>query len=94
MVGVNAFRAEQEPRIPTLKVDEAVQATQIQRLREVRAERSAARVADALGALERAARDGANVVGPVLEAVKSYATRGEIRTCSERSTASIATRGG
>ena len=78
VVGVNAFRAEQEPRIPTLKVDEAVQATQIERLREVRAERSAARVADALGALERAARDGANVVGPVLEAVKSYATLGEI----------------
>jgi methylmalonyl-CoA mutase N-terminal domain/subunit len=78
VVGVNAFRAEQEPPIPTLKVDETVQATQIERLLRVRAERSAARVADALGALERAARDGANVVGPVVDAVKAYVTLGEI----------------
>jgi methylmalonyl-CoA mutase N-terminal domain/subunit len=35
-------------------------------------------VADALGALERAARDGANVVGPVVDAVKAYVTLGEI----------------
>ena len=40
--------------------------------------RSAATVAERLGALERAARDGANVVPPVVEAVKAYATLGEI----------------
>jgi methylmalonyl-CoA mutase N-terminal domain/subunit len=78
VVGVNAMRADQEPAIPTLKLDESVQASQLERLRRVKAERSAARVTDALGAVERAARDGANVVRPVIEAVKVYATLGEI----------------
>jgi methylmalonyl-CoA mutase N-terminal domain/subunit len=78
VVGVNAMRADQEPAIPTLKLDESVQASQLERLRRVKAERSAARVTDALGAVERAARDGANVVRPVVEAVKVYATLGEI----------------
>jgi len=78
VVGVNAMRADQEPAIPTLKLDESVQASQLERLRRVKAERSAARVADALRAVERASRDGANVVRPVVEAVKVYATLGEI----------------
>jgi methylmalonyl-CoA mutase N-terminal domain/subunit len=78
VVGVNAFRSEQEEPIPILRIDEAVARGQAERLRAVRAERSAARVAETLGALERTARDGANVVPAVVEAVKAYATLGEI----------------
>ncbi|HET9553979.1 MAG TPA: methylmalonyl-CoA mutase family protein, partial [Anaeromyxobacteraceae bacterium] len=78
VVGVNAFQVAEEPPIPTLKVDEAVQHSQIERLRAVRAARSAGRVADTLAALERVARDGRNVLPPIVDAVKAYATLGEI----------------
>jgi methylmalonyl-CoA mutase, N-terminal domain len=78
VVGVNAFRNEDEEPIEILKIDETVARQQVERLRAVKARRSAAAVAEALGAVERAARDGANVMAPIVEAVKAYATLGEI----------------
>jgi methylmalonyl-CoA mutase N-terminal domain/subunit len=77
-VGVNAFRSEREEPIPILRIDETVARAQEERLRAVRSERSAERVAERLGAVERAARDGSNLVPPTIEAVKAYATLGEI----------------
>ncbi|ABS26191.1 methylmalonyl-CoA mutase [Anaeromyxobacter sp. Fw109-5] len=78
VVGVNAFRGEQEAPITILKIDETVARGQVERLRQVRASRDAARAEAALAAVERAAKEGANVVPPVIEAVKAYATLGEI----------------
>jgi methylmalonyl-CoA mutase N-terminal domain/subunit len=77
-VGVNAFRSEGEEPIPILRIDETVARAQVERLRAVRSERSAGRVEETLGAVERAARDGSNLVPPTIEAVKAYATLGEI----------------
>ncbi len=78
MVGMNAFQGADGPAIPTLKVDEAVQHAQIERLRAVKASRSAPAVAGALAGVERAAREGRNVMPPIIAAVKTYATLGEI----------------
>jgi methylmalonyl-CoA mutase N-terminal domain/subunit len=78
IVGVNAFRNEEEEPIPILKIDETVARGQVERLRAVKARRSAPRVAEALAGVERASRDGVNVVPSVVEAVKTYATLGEI----------------
>jgi methylmalonyl-CoA mutase N-terminal domain/subunit len=79
IVGVNAFRGgEEEEPIPTLKIDETVTRAQVERLRAVKASRSAQRVEETLAGVERAAREGANVVPPVIAAVKAYASLGEI----------------
>ena len=78
IVGVNAFRSEEEEPISILKIDESVARAQVERLRAVKASRGAGRVAETLAAVERGARDGSNVVPPVIEAVKAYATLGEI----------------
>jgi methylmalonyl-CoA mutase, N-terminal domain len=78
VVGVNGFRAEEGEPIPILKIDETVARGQVERLRAVKAERSGARVAETLGAVERACREGANVMPPIIDAVKAYATLGEI----------------
>ncbi len=78
VVGVNAFQTAEEQSIPILKIDETVARAQGERLRAVKARRSAEAVARALGALERGAREGRNVVPPVIDAVKVYATLGEI----------------
>jgi methylmalonyl-CoA mutase N-terminal domain/subunit len=78
VVGVNAFRAEDEEPISILKIDETVARAQVERLRAVRSERSSDQVTRRLAAVEQACRDGSNLVPPVIEAVKAYASLGEI----------------
>jgi methylmalonyl-CoA mutase N-terminal domain/subunit len=79
IVGINRFHAPgaDEP-ISLLKIDESVDRAQAERLRAVRAERDGAKVKEALGAVERACRDGVNVMPSIVEAVKTYATLGEV----------------
>jgi methylmalonyl-CoA mutase N-terminal domain/subunit len=79
IVGVNAYRSgEGDDPIEILKIDETVARGQVERLAAVKAERDGAKVAAALGALERTTRDGRNVMPAVIEAVRVYATLGEI----------------
>ena len=78
VVGVNAFQSEDDQRIPILRIDETVARGQVERLRAVKARRSAEAVTRALAGVERAEREGKNVVPAVIDAVKVYATLGEI----------------
>jgi len=78
IVGVNAYTIEEETPIPILKIGPEIEAKQRERLARVRRERNAARVNAALAEVRRAAQDGDNLVPPILEAVKAYATLGEI----------------
>jgi methylmalonyl-CoA mutase N-terminal domain/subunit len=65
---------------PLLRIDPDVERRQVDRLRAVRAARSEAAVKTALERVRAAARDGSNVVPPVIEAVEAAATLGEIAT--------------
>jgi methylmalonyl-CoA mutase N-terminal domain/subunit len=64
--------------MPGFRLDPALERTQIERLREMRAGRSSSAVAQALGELEAAARDGRNLMPPILDAARQHATVGEI----------------
>jgi methylmalonyl-CoA mutase N-terminal domain/subunit len=78
IVGVNAFESDRHEPVEILKIDERVAEEQVQRLKKVKAERNAAAVSAALAKVEAACRGTDNLMPPVLEAVKSYATLGEI----------------
>jgi methylmalonyl-CoA mutase N-terminal domain/subunit len=78
IVGINGFRSDKEEPIPLLKIDERVTHEQVERLKQVRAERDGSKVSAALAKVEAAARGTDNLMPPVLEAVKAYATLGEI----------------
>lgn len=78
IVGVNKFTIEEELKIPILKVDPEVQRRQIERLRKVKAERDNEAVKEALDWLRNAAENDENVMPAIMEAVKAYATIGEI----------------
>ncbi|HYM68038.1 MAG TPA: methylmalonyl-CoA mutase family protein, partial [bacterium] len=78
IVGVNRFQAAEERPPAILRVDPAVIERQQARLRRVRAERDGVRVAAALAALGREAGGRANLLPLILEAVRAYATVGEI----------------
>jgi methylmalonyl-CoA mutase N-terminal domain/subunit len=78
VVGVNRFVSGEAERPPLLRVDEALQRRATERLEALRARRDAAAVANALGAIERAARGDENLVPHILRAVEAHATLGEI----------------
>jgi len=78
VVGVNRFQVAEERRPEILRVDESVQAAQIERLRQLRGTRDKHSVARALATVQEAARGDQNLMGPILEAVEAYATTGEI----------------
>ena len=79
VVGVNAFRTEgEEPAMPILRVDAAMVERQRARLAALRARRDAGRAARARADLVAAARGTANLVPPILAAVESDVTLGEI----------------
>ena len=77
IVGVNEYASEEKP-IEVLKIDETVAHHQKERLRQVRAERSQEEVDRRLRDLRQAAQGEQNLMGPIYEAVKAYATLGEI----------------
>jgi len=78
VVGVNRFQMEEKLSIDLLRVDEAVQQEQIERLQRLRAERDNAAVRRALDELEEAARGTDNLLYPMKEALRHYATLGEV----------------
>jgi methylmalonyl-CoA mutase, N-terminal domain len=79
VVGVNAFRMEQEDPHEILYIDESVTEEQLQLLNKVRTERDSQKVQIALDALRKAAADpSVNTMPPIIDAVKAYATVGEI----------------
>ncbi|HZS70616.1 MAG TPA: methylmalonyl-CoA mutase family protein [Candidatus Acidoferrum sp.] len=78
VVGVNEFVAEEERRIPTLRIDPEIERAQIARLRALRAKRDASRTHSALAELERRAASNENLLPAILAAVEACATVGEI----------------
>ena len=78
IVGVNAFEADEEPEMDLEAVDPEREAAQRERLAAVKRDRDDAAVDDALNAVRAAARGDDNVLPPILEAVKAYATVQEI----------------
>ncbi len=77
-VGVNRFVDPDEEQIPLLEIDPAFEREQKERVGALRARRDAQALAAALQRLEQAARGSENLVYPIVDAVKAYATEGEI----------------
>jgi methylmalonyl-CoA mutase N-terminal domain/subunit len=77
MVGVNDFVSDEKP-LDTLQIDETVAHRQAERLSKLRADRSSEEVTRRLAALRKATQTKDNLMPYIFEAVKSYATLGEI----------------
>jgi methylmalonyl-CoA mutase N-terminal domain/subunit len=79
VVGVNRFSDEHPaPAMDTLRIDADVERRQIERVRAVRASRSADAWRGALDLVRLAAQDGRNLVPPIIAAVEARATVGEV----------------
>lgn len=84
IVGVNKYVMDRDERVNILRVDPEVQRRQIERLNRVRAERDNRAVKRALSRLEEAARGHENTMPYILEAVKAYASVGEVMEVLKR----------
>ncbi|GAB4296785.1 MAG: methylmalonyl-CoA mutase family protein [Ignavibacteriaceae bacterium] len=78
VVGVNKYQADEDEPKDILKIDMNVQNDQIKFLRRVKSERNNQLVNQALEALEKAAQGDENLIPPIIDAVKAYASVGEI----------------
>ncbi len=77
-VGVNKYSVPEPIEIPLLQMDPQGEAKHMARLNQVRSERDADRHAAAMATLRQAALGDHNLMEPILEAVRSYATLGEM----------------
>ncbi len=84
IVGVNEFLSEDDQPVEILKVSNDAEDEQRRRLARVRAERDTALVERRLDVLRQAAESDQNVIGPMLDCARAYATLYEIRHALER----------
>ena len=78
IVGVNEYEVDEDPKEDIEEVSEAEQQSQRERVAEIRANRDSEAVDAALAALKDAAQSDQNVMPYIIDAVKAYATTGEI----------------
>jgi len=78
IVGLNQFQIEEEPLRNILRIKPDAEKYQKEKLARVKKERDNTKVKETLTGLKRAAQGTENLVPPILEAVRVYATLGEI----------------
>lgn len=78
VIGVNKFAVEEPLPIDLLKVNPAVRGRQVEKLAKLKSERANSKLESALSGIKKAAEGQSNLMPPIYEAVKSYATVGEI----------------
>ena len=79
VVGVNRYEVAEEQPLEILRVDPALERKQIDRVQALRSRRDSDAVESALAGLKRdAAREDRNLMPPIIEAGKAYATMGEM----------------
>jgi methylmalonyl-CoA mutase, N-terminal domain len=78
VVGVNRYKVDETSSIPIFHIDPEIERSQVERLKKLRARRDNARAHAALKEVEAMARTDGNLMPAILNAVKAYATVGEI----------------
>ncbi|MDE3137272.1 MAG: methylmalonyl-CoA mutase [Acidobacteriota bacterium] len=84
VVGVNRYTSDEQRPIPLLRIDPAIEAAQVERVRALRARRNSEAARSAIEEIERRARGEENLLPAILAAVEAYATVGEISDALRR----------
>ena len=84
IVGVNDFTLEEEDHSELLKIDLTLEKRQKEKVAAVRAERNQTAAKAALAKVESTARDSGNLMPVIIDAVRAYATLGEISDALRR----------
>jgi methylmalonyl-CoA mutase N-terminal domain/subunit len=77
-IGVNKYRTESKIPYGAFRIDPDLEARQVERLKQLKKERNQKTVSEALEHVREVAKGEGNTVPPILEAIRAYATIGEI----------------
>jgi methylmalonyl-CoA mutase N-terminal domain/subunit len=78
VVGVNKYTIKEKPVIKLLEIEAGLEQTQIEKLKKLRKKRDNRKVSEALRNVKKVAKSKQNIMPVLIEAVKTYATLGEI----------------
>ena len=78
IVGVNKYQSKDMSKTPIMKIDDAIQKTQVERLQQFKQNRDQAKVKAMLERIEATANSSENLMPVVIEAVEAHCTLGEI----------------
>ncbi len=78
LIGVNVYATTEKSRIPIFSINDDMEERQISRLRALKSRRNDRALNSCLLSIQRAARNNENLIPSMIEAVKEYATIGEI----------------
>ena len=78
VVGMNRFQIQEEKPTNLLRVNPAVRISQMDKIQTLKSERAVRKVEESLAGLKKAAEGEDNLMPPIIDAVKAYATLGEI----------------
>jgi methylmalonyl-CoA mutase N-terminal domain/subunit len=78
IVGVNKFGIGKEASVPIFRIDDSIREGQVQKLKKLREQRDGTKSAACLESIRQHAVEGRNLMPPVIEAVESFCTLGEI----------------
>lgn len=78
LIGVNKFKVNEPVSMKLHKFDPQIERSQIEKLAKIKAHRDGEKVKHLLERLKETAKGGSNLMLPIIEAVKAYATLGEI----------------
>jgi len=78
VVGVNRYNSDEAMQIELLKINPAVEANQVERLKLLKEKRDSEAVSRCLENLKKSAAGSDNIIPKILDAVKAYTTEGEI----------------
>ncbi len=84
VVGVNSFAGGYQPSGEVLRVNPVIEEKQRQRVARIRTERNQQAAQHSLAQVEKAARDGSNLMPPIIDAVSTWASLGEIADAMRR----------
>ena len=84
VVGVNRFQTEGDKSVPVLRIDEALEGRQVERLRALRQRRDKAKWESAIRNIEDAARGDQNLMPHIIHAVENFCTVGEVSDALRR----------
>ncbi|MDD5082429.1 MAG: methylmalonyl-CoA mutase family protein [Dehalococcoidales bacterium] len=78
MVGVNKFTSDEKSSMKLLEIDESVEKRQVEKLKKLKRDRDNSKTKQALAEVRRVAKSQENIMPVLIDAVKTYATVGEI----------------
>ena len=78
MVGVNKYMTEEVLPVEILQIDEELERTQIEKTNRIKNDRNNTQIKESLERLGEACSGDQNVMEPILDAVKAYATLQEV----------------